>query len=243
MKAEYQKLLTDFIMAVVSGGVAGLMAAWVLLRVQMRFQLGIDDISKIVDLLHSLEEFRDDLSNAIVTHTQYSRAGATEEAEQAQKQVQTLVQRVRTTTYKLATQIENIRAPAYRTLRAYLLLRIRREFMFANREPHTVTTNLGVLIQDIREYVYGPITRTSKFGRLWRRAEKFMQKIEDPLSKSEKDFLLYVSSFHNRLREGDIISDDYKQTMKGLEQRNLIEEELGLGSGLRFLQFGITRSF
>ena len=82
MDITWKSVGLQFLFAVVTGGVAGLMAGWILLRWQFRFSLAMDETPKIISMIQSLETARSDLRFVYWTT---SLAKSEDESTQASK--------------------------------------------------------------------------------------------------------------------------------------------------------------
>ena len=59
------QLVSGFISALISGAVTGLIVGLILLRSQFGRQLALDDETKLIDILHSLEGISDKIAKAL----------------------------------------------------------------------------------------------------------------------------------------------------------------------------------
>ena len=113
-------LAVQFALAVVSGGVAGLMAGWLLIRRQVEIQLAIDDLAKIRAIVHSLEDAKEKLS--------FDRLAAYDHSVETTEAFQETIYKTRRLFWELPYKARQLMSEKHKLLTAYLVLRLRRGY-------------------------------------------------------------------------------------------------------------------
>jgi len=155
LSPEYQKLILDFVMAVISGGVAGLIAGVVLLRMQIRSQLTIEDEPRVINLLQALDEARDNLEIEMAWQD-YLKTQPDFVADKSQASINEKRALANEVMFKLGVQAEHLRSKEYYELRVYLSLRKERSLPWGSDDPAETLGNLTELIRDIGSYYLRP---------------------------------------------------------------------------------------
>ena len=184
LNPETQKLITDFLVAVFSGAVAGLVAGWVLMRMQIRTTLALDDAPRIMNMIQALNEARNNLQTEI-SWQEAMRTQPDFDDEDARQSIQLKVFAANEVLLKLRVQAEDIRSNRYAEVRTYLILRVERSFVWAANDPGEVIATIKEFVTDLRGYLRrsrGPF----RLKKLWAIARSYFK---NRLTKEQKEIL------------------------------------------------------
>lgn len=180
--SPWLNLGTEFLSALISGGVAGLIAGWVLLKMQVRTQLELEDVSRSIRILHSVEAAKDK-TNPIVF-------GDPPDFDEVYSYVVETLRGV-------SSEAQHLRTKRYKLLRAYLVLRIKYGRIENASSKMQLHMGLLGLERDIREYIGFPRSKTEFIKYWWKRLTGIRGLLTGRLTKVQKAIIKKAGSQHN----------------------------------------------
>jgi hypothetical protein len=186
---EWYHWLKEFFFAVSSGGVAGLVAGWVLLRMQNKSQLLLEDEPKITSMILALEQARANLNGRVTWKEVMKNEPDFDEAKEVEA-IAEAIKAAHETVFELRVKGESLRSRRFFELRVYLSLRILRDDIWFSTDSTEVLASLKEYLRDIDGYLRRP-NFVMRFAH-WVRDLPFYAK--NHLSNIQKELLRAVVS-------------------------------------------------
>jgi hypothetical protein len=140
---QLKQLIVDFVMAIVSGAIAGLFAGWVLMGRQLHRELAARDASRILDIIRSLEETEINL----IRNIRSTGSGDND------TQSYLALTDARDSLMKIALQAQYLLSERHKLLRCYLVLRIKRSSLKAIVGHREMVRFIQELVNETIRYV------------------------------------------------------------------------------------------
>lgn len=162
------QLVSGFISALISGAVTGLIVGLILLRSQFGRQLALDDETKLIDILHSLEGISDKIAKALAWQqvgkeldlTNFDEADARDKVRLAQLEV-SVVELPR-----LLPRLEYIRSKRYGRIKQYLVSGIKSGRLESD-DPGQFVKNIRDFLADIQYFIYHHYGLVNHVRSIW----------------------------------------------------------------------------
>jgi len=160
------QLILGFISSLVSGAVAGFIVGLVVLRRQFGRQLVLDDETKLIDILHSLEGMSQKIEEALVWQRSGKELKGFDEAEADKKvfiahlEVQYLELR------QLLSMIEYLRSRKYERIKVYLISGIKTGRLESD-DPEQTVKNIREFLTDIQNHIYHYYGFANRLRLIW----------------------------------------------------------------------------